>query len=98
MERNTHTEQWFKDHDFLIPCYRVDWTTVRGFDADVNVLAIPGLSVVAVPTTGRRNARQYDMIDMDGRELLCQLHRSEVNGWLYAVARSRAVPHNDVCR
>lgn len=72
-------------------CYQTEWTKVKGVD----VLAIAGMSnIVAVPATGRKNAAVFAAIDVAAGVELCQLPKSEVTGWLCAVAKNQGVPFN----
>jgi hypothetical protein len=65
------------------------WIKVEGVD----VMQSPGSSFVAVPVSGRKNSRFYDIIDMKDRsDIVCQLTAKEVCGWLSkkAIAESEA--------
>lgn len=55
-----------------------EWTTFKGN----LVLKIKKSKFIAVPLTGRKNARKFDIIDVKEGEYLTQLPKSEVNGWL----------------
>lgn len=55
------------------------WVEVEG----VQCLQSPGGRMVAVPVSGRKNSRYFDVINLDDRsDIVCQLKSSEVNGWL----------------
>jgi hypothetical protein len=71
-------------------CYNPEWTKMEG----VEVLAIPGLDVVACPCNGRRNSAKFDMIDMAKGEFLCQLLKGEVAEWMVKAARNAELPFN----
>jgi hypothetical protein len=60
-----------------------EWSAVEG----VEVLRIDGSNFVAVPCTGRRNAREFDVINLrDRSEVVCTLRKNEVHGWLLRAA------------
>lgn len=56
----------------------VEWTKVDG----VLVKRIGESKYVAAPQSGRKNARKFDVIDVEAREYVCQLNKGEVNTWL----------------
>jgi hypothetical protein len=74
-------------------CYSAEWAKVKGVD----VLAIPGLAVVACPVSGRRNSARFDMIDTEKNEYVCQLLKSEVTQWLVTAAHTAELPYNSHC-
>jgi hypothetical protein len=74
-------------------CYSAEWAKVKGVD----VLAIPGLAVVACPVSGRRNSARFDMIDTEKNEYVCQLLKSEVTQWLVNAAHTAELPYNSHC-
>lgn len=56
-----------------------EWTTVE----EVEVLRVGDSRFVGVPTTGRRAAANFVVIDLNDRDqIVCQLKRNEVRGWL----------------
>ena len=56
-----------------------EWVNIEG----VEVLQSPGSSFVAVPCSGRKNSRRFDIIDLNDRtDIVCQLTSKEVYGWL----------------
>ena len=59
-----------------------EWTQVDGVD----VLRIEDSKFVAVPTTGRKTARKFDIIDIEANEYMCQMSKSEVYKWLQNAA------------
>jgi len=59
-----------------------DWTEVEG----CLVLRVADSKFVAQPLTGRKTARKFDVINLDTREYVCQLNKSEVYGWLLRAA------------
>lgn len=67
-----------------------EWTQVEGID----VLRVRGSKYVAVPVSGRKNARAFQVIDLEDRTgIVCQLGRNEVLGdghrigWLRKAAK-----------
>jgi len=59
-----------------------EWTQERGVDG----LRINSSRFFAVPTTGRKNARKFDVIDLNAGEFVCQVAKNEVRGWLLRAA------------
>ena len=49
---------------------------------DIEVLRVADSKFVAQPITGRRNARRFDIIDIEAREFVCQVNGSKVHNWL----------------
>lgn len=64
-----------------------DWSTVDG----VEVLRIEGEPVAALPCSGRRSASRFQAFDLATREMLCQLTKREIRGWLISEAHGRAL-------
>lgn len=59
-----------------------EWTQERNVDG----LRIDGSRFFAVPTTGRKTARNFDVLDLDAGEFVCQLTKNEVRAWLLRAA------------
>jgi len=58
---------------------------------DVDVMRSPGSSFVAIPVSGRKNSRLWDIINLnDLSDIVCQLTSKEVCGWLTRKAISEA--------
>lgn len=56
------------------------WTEVEG----VQVLRVEGSNFVGVPVNGRKDARKFDIIDLDDRsDIVCQVNGNEVYTWLF---------------
>lgn len=51
------------------------------------ILRIPGRSVAALPTTGKRNATRFVIFDINSREEITQVRKDEVRAWLIAESR-----------
>ena len=50
---------------------------------DVDVLRVGNSDFIAVPATGRKNAANFIVININDRsEAVCQLKKNEVRGWL----------------
>lgn len=47
---------------------------------------MPGAKYAALPTTGRKNAAVFVVFDVNTREEVVQLKKSEVTGWLAKAA------------
>jgi len=58
------------------------WMTINGVD----VLCVSGQDVVAVPSSGKKTARRFDVIDLKKNAFLCQLKKDEVCPWLWRAA------------
>ena len=58
------------------------WVDFEG----VLVLRVKDSIFVAVPTNGKKNSAKFDIINIQTRELGCQLKNSEVYGWLCKVS------------
>ena len=58
------------------------WVDFEG----VLVLRVKDSNFVAVPKNGKKNSAKFDIINIQTRELGCQLKKSEVYGWLCKVA------------
>ena len=57
-----------------------EWTEVEG----VQVLRIDGSNFVGVPISGRKDARQFTIINLDDRaDIVCQVNSKEVYTWLF---------------
>ena len=54
-----------------------EWEVFEG----VNVLRVKNSKFIAAPR-GSKNARMFDVIDIEKRTLVCQLKNTEVRGWL----------------
>ncbi len=54
------------------------WQTV---DA-VKALRVGSRDFVAVPVSGRKNSKLFDIVNLKQRGLFCQLTRAEAIGWL----------------
>ena len=61
---------------------QAEWVKFEG----VLVLRVKDSNFVAVPTNGKKNSAKFDIINVETRELGCQLKKSEVYGWLCKVA------------
>lgn len=61
-----------------------DWTTVDG----VEVLRSGSSRYVAAPRNGKRTAASFDVIDIKAGELVVQLKKDEVYGWLWRAAKN----------
>ena len=59
-----------------------DWTTVEG----VLVLRCGKSRFVGVPKNGKKTAANFDVIDLEKRELVVQLKKNEVASWLWRVS------------
>lgn len=55
-----------------------DWTEIDG----VAVLRIEDSKFVAVPVTGQKNSRKFDIINVGTREFVCQVGKDKVRSWL----------------
>ena len=55
-----------------------EWETLEG----VEILRSPGSAYAAIPASGKRNARQFQVFNVKTREPVCQLKKDEVTGWL----------------
>lgn len=55
-----------------------EWVEFEG----VTVLRIGNNKFVAVPTTGRKNARKFDIINIETRKFVCQVNKNKVYAWL----------------
>ena len=75
-----------------IPCWKPAWTATDAFPGTTEILQVPGSKIVAVPLTGQRNSRAFDIarIDRQGRPVmyLTQLYKREVRLWLSRRARA----------
>lgn len=58
---------------------KATWQTFEG----VQVLRVEDSPFVGVPNSGRKNAANFDIINIETRELVCQVKGSEVYTWLY---------------
>lgn len=54
------------------------WTKVD----NISVLRIGQDDNVAVPVSGRKNSRKFDIINISTFELVCQVNSEEVHNWL----------------
>ena len=55
------------------------WTTIEG----VAVLMVPSSSFVAVPCSGKKNSKSFQIIDLNDRsDILTVVNSKEVIGWL----------------
>lgn len=62
------------------------WQMVEG----VLVMRVGKDSIVAVPASGKKNARFFEIIDLDKREVLVpKLKKDEVVSWLFASWKAR---------
>lgn len=61
-------------------CAQPEWTKVNGQAA----LRIGGSKYAAQPITGRKNARWFDVYDIQAQEYLCQISKGRVRRWLIA--------------
>ena len=75
-------EQYFRDkkvNENPNPVYNVEWTEVDG----VKVKRIENSNYVAVPSSGRKNSKEFFIVDLNQRyEAVCFLKKDEVNQWL----------------
>lgn len=64
----------------IVMANQAEWTEVEGTE----VLRVKDSNYVAVPVNGRKNSRQFVVIDLNDRtEDVCYLLKSEVHGWLH---------------
>lgn len=61
------------------------WETLEGVD----ILRVPGDDLAALPATGRKSARVFQVFTVSSREPRCQLKKSEVHGWLSKNSEAR---------
>ena len=63
----------------LVKANQAEWVTVEGVDA----LRVHDSDYIAIPVTGKKNAAHFAVIDLSDRsDIVCQLKKSEVFGWL----------------
>mgnify|MGYP001574962508 CR=1 FL=1 len=48
-----------------------------------SILRILDRPVAALPVTGKKNATKFVVFDINTREVICRLSKSEVGGWLF---------------
>ncbi len=62
-----------------IEANQAEWVDVEG----VQVLRVKDSNYVAAPCSGRKNAARFNVINLDDRtDVVCQLSKTEVRGWL----------------
>lgn len=70
------------DHDWIMK-NQPEWTTVKAPDGNrVEVLRVKDSRFVGAPSSGRRNSKFFDVIDLETRTLVTRLKKDEVRGWL----------------
>jgi hypothetical protein len=54
------------------------WETIEG----VEVLRVPGDDLAAIPMTGHRNSRAFQVFRVSSREPWCQIAKADIHGYL----------------
>lgn len=62
-----------------------DWTDVEG----VLVLRAGESRYVAVPKNGKKTAANFEIVDLDARELVTVLKKDEVYSWLWRASQEQ---------
>lgn len=76
-------EQWEAGTEERLAAIEARQATWQDFEG-VQVLRVNDEPFIGVPTTGRVNARRFEIVDIrDRSEPVAQLKKSEVSGWLY---------------
>lgn len=78
MEATCHDAGLARMEEALKSAKSAEWVKFEG----VTVLRVEDSKFVAVPTTGRKNSRKFDIINIETREFICQVSKSKVHGWL----------------
>lgn len=68
------------------------WDVVEGEIDGQYVLQVPGSDVAALPVSGRKNAARWTVFNIETREEVTQLKKSELRQWLIDDARGKDVP------
>lgn len=63
------------------------WETLEGHA----ILRVPGQPLAALPCSGRKNSRVFQVFNVETRETECQLTNREVHSWLYKRAFDEAM-------
>ncbi len=62
-----------------------EWTEVEG----VRVLRVKGSNFVGVPVSGRKDARWFEIIDLNDRmDIICHVSSKEIYLWLFRKGNS----------
>ena len=69
------------------PYWSVRWAKVKGHD----VLRVRGSAYAALPTTGRKNSRTFEIFKVSDLVRLTQVRKGEVKKWLTRKARAEKV-------
>ena len=68
------------------PLPQPEWELIDG----VEVLRVPGGRYAAAPTSGKRGSSHFMGFDVQLREEICQLRKTEVRGWLIRTSQNTA--------
>lgn len=58
--------------------YETYWTQIKC----INVITVEDSNFVAVPVSGRKNSKKFNIIDIKNLDFVCQLDKKDVSYWL----------------
>lgn len=82
IERANHEIGIAKMEEELRIATFAQWVEIEG----VKVLRVANSKFVAAPTSGKKNSRKFDIINIKTQELVCQIWKGQVHNWLMRMA------------
>jgi hypothetical protein len=79
MDNITVSRDTNPDYVKFIESNSAQWVKVQG----VSVLRVHSQKYVGSPCSGRKNSARFDIVDIEKGEIVTQLTKKEVFGWLF---------------